>query len=134
MNKREEGKKIEQIDIKCFDMNKHLHFTLIIQNDSTLLRRGWGIEKQEDEIKQSELINSISKYTFFFFVEKNHYIVENKGEQGYALKIGDIMLDFVLHRKSGTCIRKEIIIEPNIIYTEEFITFFHLLDSLHEIA
>ena len=123
-------RKYKQIEIRYFDIFKEKHLDLIIWQDSILLfKQEKGEKKQEEINKNSELIDRLSKYIYFFFVEKNNYIVKNPREQGEMLETEKIMFDIIIHREIGKPIKERIIVEPDYIYSDEFMDLLYLLDS-----
>jgi len=127
-------RKFERIKIIYFDMLKQTNSDIFIWNDSICLKKEWfeknkGKVNKKEIIKNTELIHCLSNYIFFFFVEKNNYIIENPRIQGMMLETDKVKFDIIVDRGIGNSTKKRIIIEPDFIYCDEFMNFLHLLDS-----
>ena len=142
-------REFKQIKIRYFDSFEGInrkgkyvagkHFDITIWNDSIFLsRHEWvpmsdrkleEVEKEEI-LKDSDLINSLSNYIFFFFVEKNNYIILNPREQGEVFCGNQTMFDIIVYRGTGNPIKKSVTVESDFIYSDEFMNFLHLLDSI----
>jgi len=101
-----------------------------VWKDSLLLIRELGGKKQEKIIKNPVQINGIINYIFYFFVEKNKYIVLNPRQPGQKIETEKVSFDINIFRKGYNTITKRIIVEPDFTYSEEFMEFLKLLDSL----
>ena len=123
-------RKFTKIEIKYFDMSEDgecLFFDIF--KDSVFLKRGWEEKKQEEIIKDFDLINRLSSYIFFFFVEKNKYIILNPRPPGEMIGHYDIIFQVNIFRKGCEPIKKRILVDPDFTYSEEFMEFLELLDS-----
>jgi len=124
-----------KIEIRYFDFFKGKKFMGTIWKDSMCLKKEWseknikGRFTKEDTIKDSVLINNIVNYIFYFFVEKNKYIILNPRPPGVLIDTEKVTFDIIIHRKGYNPIKKDIYVEPDFTYSEEFMEFLELLGS-----
>ena len=101
----------------------------LIHNDSIILKRGWDKKPQKEIIKDVDLISRISNYVFFFFVEKNKYVIFNPRMPGVMSSEDTKSFHISVHRKGYNPIKKDVHVEPDFTYSKEFLDFLELLDS-----
>ena len=123
-----------KIEIRYFNFFEEKHYDCTIWQDSIILAKRWyennvGKVSKEEVIKDTALINSTINFIFYFFVDKNKYIIINPRPQGEKVGHYDISFQVNILRKGYNPIKKDINVDPDFTYSEEFMEFLKLLDS-----
>ena len=134
ITKKQTDRSFSRIEIRYFGAFAEKKFNCTIRKDSIRLIKEWyekdkGILSKRETIKNVELIDSLTNYIFFFFVEKNKYIILNPRTPGQMVETEKVSFDIIIHRKGYNPIKKDIYVEPDFTYSKEFLDFLELLDS-----